>query len=73
MGKSTLINSLGGPCVKVARTSPNPGYTDQINFYRVGSLFSLVDMPGYGFADTKPGATEHWKALVRELCFKKKI
>lgn len=58
-GKSTLINRLVGR-KEIARVSKEPGKTREINLYRckyVGSdrkqsEFSLVDMPGFGFAKT---------------------
>jgi GTP-binding protein len=52
VGKSTLINALVRR--KMARTSAKPGKTRLLNAYRVrlsdGSLFMLVDLPGYGYA-----------------------
>ncbi len=52
VGKSTLINALVRR--KMARTSAKPGKTRLLNAYRVrlsdGSMFMLVDLPGYGYA-----------------------
>ena len=51
VGKSTLINALLAR--KIAKVSSSPGKTRSINFYNVeaeGRLFSLVDIPGYGYA-----------------------
>ena len=47
VGKSTLINALTGRR-KLARTSNTPGRTQQLNFFNIGDVFHLVDMPGYG-------------------------
>lgn len=49
VGKSTLINHL---CIrkKLARTSATPGKTRELVFFVIDELFSLVDLPGYGFA-----------------------
>lgn len=64
VGKSSLINRLIG--VKgLARTSAKPGKTRSINFYRCGSSFSLVDLPGFGFAHGRTGSRE-WKKLVEQ-------
>jgi len=57
-----LINVLGDS--RSARTSTKPGFTQQINFYAVGSLFNMVDMPGYGFAYVKEEEKVKWKELV---------
>ena len=62
VGKSSLINALGDS--RSARTSTKPGFTQQINFYAVGSLFNMVDMPGYGFAYVKEEEKVKWKELV---------
>ena len=51
VGKSTLINALLGR--KIAKVSSKPGKTRSINFYNVDAephKFSLVDLPGYGYA-----------------------
>ncbi len=48
VGKSSLINALTGH--GIARTSPEPGHTRQINVYLINKKFHLIDLPGYGFA-----------------------
>jgi GTP-binding protein len=48
VGKSSLINALTGS--KIARTSPTPGHTRQINVYLINRKFHLIDLPGYGFS-----------------------
>lgn len=62
VGKSSLINSLAES--STVRTSNKPGLTQQLNFYNVGRLFSIVDMPGYGFAFADEEEREQWKTLV---------
>jgi GTP-binding protein len=49
VGKSTLINSLVGK-KDLARSSSNPGRTQEINFFLVNENIYFVDLPGYGFA-----------------------
>src|SRR5512136_3112594 len=49
VGKSSLVNALTGRKT-LARTSHTPGRTQQLNFFDVGGRFTLVDMPGYGYA-----------------------
>ncbi|WP_045210683.1 ribosome biogenesis GTP-binding protein YihA/YsxC [Desulfonatronovibrio magnus] len=64
VGKSSLINTLGGS-KKLARTSSSPGKTRSINFYMVQpSGFSLVDLPGYGYAKCSKTEREKWSRLI---------
>jgi GTP-binding protein EngB required for normal cell division len=46
------------------RTSDKPGLTQQLNFYNVGKLFHMIDMPGYGFAFVDDVEREQWRELV---------
>uniref|UniRef100_A0A8D0DII5 GTP-binding protein 8 n=1 Tax=Salvator merianae TaxID=96440 RepID=A0A8D0DII5_SALMN len=54
VGKSSLIKALFSlaPDVEV-RVSKTPGHTKKMNFFKVGNLFTLVDMPGYGYRAPK--------------------
>lgn len=63
VGKSTLLNALVGRR-GLARTSATPGRTRTINFYRVGTDFQLVDLPGYGFSRAPVHEMRAWKNLV---------
>jgi GTP-binding protein len=49
VGKSSLINLL---CERkdLAKVSATPGKTKLINFFRINGNWSLVDLPGYGYA-----------------------
>ncbi|WP_138752419.1 ribosome biogenesis GTP-binding protein YihA/YsxC [Paenibacillus sinopodophylli] len=49
VGKSSLINKLILR-KNLARTSSQPGKTQQLNYYRVNDAIYLVDFPGYGYA-----------------------
>jgi len=49
VGKSSLINMLTGKA-GLAHTSGKPGKTRLIHFYRINSAWTLVDLPGYGYA-----------------------
>ncbi len=49
VGKSSLVNALTGRRT-LARTSNQPGRTRQLNFFDLGGRLTLVDMPGYGYA-----------------------
>ncbi|KAF9349679.1 hypothetical protein BGX34_001649 [Mortierella sp. NVP85] len=63
VGKSTMLNTLT-QSPNTARVSSKPGLTRQLNFYRCGDKFVLVDMPGYGFAFAKEEDKTRWKELI---------
>jgi GTP-binding protein len=50
VGKSSLINML---CERkdLAKISVTPGKTKLINFFLINGTWSLVDLPGYGYAN----------------------
>lgn len=49
VGKSSLVNMLVDT-KGLAKTSGTPGKTKLINFFRVNGEWTLVDLPGYGYA-----------------------
>jgi GTP-binding protein len=49
VGKSSLINSLSERR-DLAKVSDTPGKTQLINFFVINGNWSLVDLPGYGYA-----------------------
>ena len=68
VGKSSLLNALTGRKA-LARTSHTPGRTQQLNFFDIGGIFYLVDMPGYGYAKVSKTERAAWDNLVRSyLC-----
>ncbi|SMO96530.1 ribosome biogenesis GTP-binding protein YihA/YsxC [Gracilimonas mengyeensis] len=64
VGKSSLINALLNK-KKIARTSNVPGKTQQMNYYKVGDDFYLVDLPGYGYAKVPKKERERWGQNIR--------
>jgi GTP-binding protein len=64
VGKSSLVNALTGRRM-LARTSNTPGRTRQLNFFDLGGQLTLVDLPGYGYADAPKTAIKAWTGLVR--------
>lgn len=63
VGKSSFLNSLCGQ-KNLARVSKTPGRTREVFFYECTLGFTLVDLPGYGFAKAGRGEKESWKALI---------
>lgn len=49
VGKSSMINLLTGQ-KSLAKVSKTPGFTRLINFFTINNAWSLVDLPGYGYA-----------------------
>ena len=65
VGKSSLINALTGHHA-LARASHTPGRTRQLNFFDLGGRMTLVDMPGYGYAQAAKAVKEDWQGLMFE-------
>ncbi len=63
VGKSSLINALTGRNA-LARVSSTPGRTKQLNFFELGERLTLVDMPGYGYAQAAKKVKEDWQGLM---------
>lgn len=49
VGKSSLINMILGR-KSIAKVSNTPGKTQLINFFEINKAWTLVDLPGYGYA-----------------------
>jgi GTP-binding protein len=66
VGKSSLLNFLAGQR-QLARVSSTPGRTQLINMFTAEKeAFSLIDLPGYGFAFSPREIQAHWgKELAR--------
>lgn len=65
VGKSSLVNALTGRST-LAKTSNTPGRTQQLNFFNLGGLLYLVDMPGYGYAKVSKVVRDQWDHLIFE-------
>ncbi len=63
VGKSSLLNALAGRNA-LARVSNQPGRTRQLNFFDLGGRLTLVDMPGYGYAQAPKEVKEDWQGLM---------
>lgn len=64
VGKSSLINVLVNR-KSLVRTSSTPGRTQLINFFNVNNQFSLVDLPGYGYAKVPLAVKKAWGPMIR--------
>jgi GTP-binding protein len=64
VGKSSLINALTG-VRGLARASNTPGRTRELNFFDIAGRMTLVDMPGYGFAQAPKKEVKQWQAVLR--------
>ena len=65
VGKSSLINALTGRKA-LARTSNTPGRTQELIFFSSGPPLTIVDMPGYGFAEAPKAKVQAWTALIHD-------
>jgi GTP-binding protein len=67
VGKSSLMNALVQRR-RLVRTSGTPGCTRQISLFevttRLGSRFTLVDLPGYGYAKRSKAEKAEWAELI---------
>jgi GTP-binding protein len=66
VGKSTLVNALTGRKA-LARASNTPGRTRQLNFFDLAGRLTLVDMPGYGYAQAAKEVKADWQGLMFEF------
>src|SRR5882757_8313869 len=65
-GKSTAINVI----VRrqgLARTSKTPGRTRLLNFFELGPMQRIVDLPGYGYATAPEAERRTWQPLIEAL------
>ncbi|KAB1441071.1 ribosome biogenesis GTP-binding protein YihA/YsxC [Pseudodesulfovibrio senegalensis] len=64
VGKSSLVNCLGGR-KKLAKISSTPGKTRSLNYFLVHpDEFYLVDLPGYGYAKCSKAERAKWGQLI---------
>ena len=65
VGKSSFINTIINR-KNLARTSSKPGKTQTLNFYKVNNQFYIVDVPGYGYAQTSKKQMEKFGIMIEE-------
>src|SRR5882724_10319157 len=73
VGKSSLLNLLTERR-ELAKVSVTPGKTKLINFFVINDTWSLVDLPGYGYAAVAHGARDEFNQAVSDyLAHRKNI
>lgn len=65
VGKSSLINLLTEK-KDLAKVSDLPGKTKLINFFTINGTWSLVDLPGYGYAHVAKTERQLFNTAVRD-------
>ena len=65
VGKSSLINMLTNR-KSLAKISGKPGKTRLINHFSINDEWYLVDLPGYGYAQTGRQESKKWQKFVRK-------
>ena len=65
-GKSTAINTIVQR-QGLARTSKTPGRTRLLNFFELGPMQRIVDLPGYGYASGPEAERRTWQPLIDAL------
>jgi GTP-binding protein len=63
VGKSSLVNALSGR-QGIARVSKTPGRTRLLNLFTVDDLGTIVDCPGYGYAEASKAMRASWQAMI---------
>lgn len=63
VGKSSLVNALGGR-QDLARVSKTPGRTRLLNCFELDGGATLVDCPGYGYAEASRSARASWQTMM---------
>ena len=65
VGKSSLLNLLTNQS-SLARVSGSPGRTREINFFTINKAWSLVDLPGYGYAKASLADRDRFMEFVSD-------
>jgi GTP-binding protein len=71
VGKSSLINMLTNR-KGLAKTSSTPGKTQLINHFLINNKWYIVDLPGYGYAQTSKTSKAAWDKMIRDYLEKRK-
>ena len=70
VGKSSLINMLTAQ-KGLAKTSGKPGKTQLINHFLVNKEWYIVDLPGYGYAQTSKNSRQRWQKMTADYMLRR--
>ena len=70
-GKSSALNAITDQ-KNLARSSKTPGRTQLINIFQVNNHLSLIDLPGYGFAEVPLAVKQEWQKSLGEYMQQRK-
>ncbi|MCU1453259.1 MAG: engB [Acidimicrobiales bacterium] len=65
VGKSSIINALANR-KELARTSKTPGRTQALNLFDTSAGTTVVDLPGFGFANAPKRVRSTWPAMIED-------
>ncbi len=71
VGKSSFLNMLSGNS-KLAKVSSAQGKTKLVNFFLFNKEFVVVDLPGYGYAQTSKLEMQRWEKMINGYLEKSK-
>ncbi|HWJ63782.1 MAG TPA: ribosome biogenesis GTP-binding protein YihA/YsxC [Acidimicrobiales bacterium] len=63
VGKSSLINSIANR-KNLAKVSKTPGRTQLLNLFELPDGTSVMDLPGYGFANAPASVRAKWPEMI---------
>ena len=63
VGKSSLINSLANR-TGLAKVSKTPGRTQLLNLFELVDGYTVMDLPGYGFAKVPASVRKDWPRMI---------
>lgn len=70
VGKSSLINYLCSQ-KNLAKTGATPGKTRLINQFRIDGRWSLIDLPGYGYARVSQSERQVFRKMIVDYATKR--
>lgn len=71
VGKSSLINALTGR-KNLALISSMPGKTRTLNLFLINEKWTIVDLPGYGYAQRSKEEREKWAKSIKDYILNRK-
>jgi len=63
VGKSSLINALANRNA-LAKVSKTPGRTQLLNLFELTEGYTVLDLPGYGYAKVPASVRAGWPAMI---------